>query len=428
MIVTDAEDLKEVLGGGVKAVSFIRRDNDVFNGVSRTESSERIPGLVFRGPDTPSLPADPVHVQVQVTPEVDSPCANNHGRVAVIAGVRCLVAGRVWDQGRCEEHGVEVVPVRQDLFSRSRGLLETGVLAAKSVLIGALGSVGAPVARQIAQLGVCHIGIMDPERIEVSNVARHEAGLSDVGRMKTSVMKELILEKNPHAEVTTYNWPVCRETFDDLVRLMHEYDLAIGTMDNREGKQMTSKAGLLAGTPVIISGAFRRAYGGLVMRVLPGVSACYECFVRTLRHDTHFAGGEPDPNPIAYSDRPVPIEPGLALDIAPISHMTTKVALQQLLRDLPTTFRSLDDDLAAHLYLWLNRREHGTPFEQIEPLGFGMDGLRILGWHGVDLPRDPNCPVCGDYAGYLANTHGLQITDEDRLAFGADRGEACVRE
>ena len=413
MIVTNAEDMKEVLAGRVKHLSFIRKDTDVFNGLGLGESSQRIPGLAFRGPDTPESLVEPVHVQVQLTPVADPLSANPPRNTAVVAGVRCLLAGRVWDHGRCEEHNVEVVPVRQDIFSRSRGLLETDVLAPKSVLITALGSVGATVARQIAQLGVCRIGIMDPERIEVSNVARHEARLSDVGRRKTSVVKELILDKNPHAEVETYDWSVCTATFDDLVRLMGQYDLAIATMDNRGGKQMTSKAGLLTDTPVIISGAFRRAYGGLVIRVLPGVSACYECFVRTLRHDTRFAGGDPDPNPIAYSDRPVPIEPGLALDIAPICHMTTKVALQQLLRDVPTTFRSLDEDLAANLYLWLNRREIGTPFERLEPLGFGVDGLRILGWYGVDLPKDPNCPICGNYAGYLAALHGIEIGSDD---------------
>ena len=36
---------------------------------------------------------------------------------------------------------------------------------------------------------------------------------------------------------------------------------------------------------------------------------------------------------IAYSDRPVAIEPGLSLDVLPIANMLTKLALMELLAD-----------------------------------------------------------------------------------------------
>jgi hypothetical protein len=79
--------------------------------------------------------------------------------------------------------------------------------------------------------------------------------------------------------------------------------------------------------------------------------------------------------------------------------MVVKLAIQELLRGTETTLRPLDDDLVAPLYLWLNRREPGTQFEKLEPLGFSLGGLRILRWYGIDLKRDPGCPVCGDFEG-----------------------------
>jgi len=50
---------------------------------------------------------------------------------------------------------------------------------------------------------------------------------------------------------------------------------------------------------------------------------------------------------IAYSDRPVPIEPGLSLDVAPIGIMAAKLALQELIKDKKSDLHMLDKDLDA---------------------------------------------------------------------------------
>ena len=95
------------------------------------------------------------------------------------------------------------------------------------------------------------------------------------------------------------------------------------------------------------------------------------------------------------------------MDIKPIALMMTKLVIQYLLRGKETTLRSLDEDLEASLYLWLNRRDPGTPFAGLEPLGFEMGGMRILRWYGVPLERRPDCPVCGDFVGRTAERYGI---------------------
>ena len=92
---------------------------------------------------------------------------------------------------------VQVIPLKGDLFSRTQGLIETDVLADVRVLIGGQGSGGAPISLEFAKLGLSQI-LMDHDRIEVANVVRHVAGLSDVGRHKTKVMAERIRDKNPY--------------------------------------------------------------------------------------------------------------------------------------------------------------------------------------------------------------------------------------
>ena len=122
---------------------------------------------------------------------------------------------------------------------------------------------------------------------------------------------------------------------------------------------------------------------------------------------------------IAYSDRPVAIEPGLSNDIAPISTMVVKLAIQHLIQGHPTTLSSLDEDLVAPWYLWLNRREKETDYAKLEPLEFNVDGMHVLRWYGIDLGRNDACPCCGDFVRLAAQQERLEVTSEDTAAFAA---------
>jgi hypothetical protein len=96
-----------------------------------------------------------------------------------------------------------------------------------------------------------------------------------------------------------------------------------------------------------------------------------------------------------------PIEPGLSTDIAPVSIMVVKLVIQELLKGTETTLASLNDDLVAPLFLWLNRRESGTLYEKLKPLEFNISGMHILRWYGMAMERHPECPVCGEVWGHI---------------------------
>jgi molybdopterin/thiamine biosynthesis adenylyltransferase len=161
--------------------------------------------------------------------------------------------------------------------------------------------------------------------------------------------------------------------------------------------------------PLIEAGAYRRAYGGQVHVVQPGMSPCYQCFLMAfpgMAQDQEIASQD-QADRMAYSDRLLTAEPGLANDIAPINHMVVKLALQRLLVGKPTAMRCLDEDLVAPFYIWLNRREPGTDYERLGPLQFNVDGLRILRWYGVRFDRNAACPCCGDFIGKGGNVGDL---------------------
>jgi hypothetical protein len=149
---------------------------------------------------------------------------------------------------------------------------------------------------------------------------------------------------------------------------------------------------------------------------------CYQCFVDLLpdKADDQEIASEEQANRVAYEDRVVPVEPGLANDIAPIAIMCVKFGILELMRGTETTLASLYEDLSSAWYLWLNRREAGTDYAGLDPLDTeGSEDPRILAWYGVANEREPGCPVCGNFASLQLDGHELTSAEIDVFASSA---------
>jgi molybdopterin/thiamine biosynthesis adenylyltransferase len=320
--------------------------------------------------------------------------------------------GYIGTGGGWDKVPVVLVPVRPDVHSRNRGILETDVLSDSTIVVVGIGSGGAPIAMESVKAGVGHHILVDHDRLEVGNVARHLAGLSDVGRYKVDFMEQMIHEKNPGATVQKARLRIGWENREVARQLIRQANLVICGIDDHDGRLVINKLCVEENNPMIVAGVFRRAYGGQVLRVRPHLGPCYQCFLRAQPEQARDqeVSSAAQAQRLAYTDRPVAIEPGLSTDIAPISLLVVKLAIHLLLAGKSTTLGSLDQDLVAPHYLWLNRREARTQFEKLRPLGFGLNGLRILRWYGCELERDPGCPVCGDFVSAEAAAQGVSIT------------------
>ena len=94
-------------------------------------------------------------------------------------------------------------------FSRTELLLGTSAMEHLSgcrVAVFGIGGVGGYVCEALARSGVGALDLIDNDRVCLSNINRQIiATTKTVGRFKTEVMKERILEINPEAEVNVYN-------------------------------------------------------------------------------------------------------------------------------------------------------------------------------------------------------------------------------
>jgi len=215
MVTTYAETLKSKISQGpVVSYRFYQWDGgDAYTEALEGRESGCIPGsLTIYTSDSnceiESLGMPDDQIRIVAVPDSDP----EESEIKVKAKDRWWrISGYIKSNDKWYPAEVQVIPLKEDLYSRTRGLLETDAVADVCVLTGGLGSGGAPICLEFAKLGLSQI-LMDHDRIEVANVVRHVAGLSDVGRHKTKVMAEKIRDKNPYTNVETHEVKICKET------------------------------------------------------------------------------------------------------------------------------------------------------------------------------------------------------------------------
>lgn len=290
-----------------------------------------------------------------------------------------------------------IIPSEENLFSRSKGILEVDILRDKKVLVIGLGSFGSQISIELAKAGVGHFSLMDFDRVELHNLSRHTATIHDLGRLKTNVIEEAILGKNPYAKVDKF--PV--NINEDLPLLYEEVgkaDLVICATDNNTSRFNISGALVEKGKVGIFGRAITRAEGGDVFRYRPG-GPCYCCVVGAgnLQEEeiSDVASARRDGRIAAYisaEDAEAMVQVGLSSDIEPICNLMVKLALVELSRGKESGISSLEEELTYDCYLWANRRDRH--YANWKPFPAAGSLPSILRWYGVKVNMDEHCPIC----------------------------------
>jgi len=312
-------------------------------------------------------------------------------------GKRSFVFAR---DGACVDAETFYVPTLSELYTRSQGLLRTEHMRERHVGIVGLGSGGSTIAVELAKAGVGRFTLIDHDRLELGNVARHVCGVSDLGRFKTKAVRDRMLDKNPRLGCITAEIDI-NERLDQTEQLLADCHLIIGATDGDRSRLNLNAIALASDTTAIFGRAISRAAGGDVLRVRPHQGPCVACLFR------HFEA-QPDeisrfgqarrarPDYVSDADVEALVQVGLASDILPIANMVVKLALLELSRGIDSGLASLEEDLVADLYVWANRRERA--FSGFPPMGTGSRTPAVLRWYGARADRNPDCQVCGSRA------------------------------
>ena len=146
------------------------------------------------------------------------------------------------------------------------------LLASRVLVIGA-GGLGSPALLYLAAAGIGHIGVIDDDVVDESNLQRQVIhGTSDVGIAKVDSAVQAITELNPNVVVEPIQQRLSKEIVLDLVG---RYDVVVDGADNFATRYLINDACVLLGKPNVHGGVDRFRGQATVFSLPDG--PCYRC-------------------------------------------------------------------------------------------------------------------------------------------------------
>ncbi len=238
-------------------------------------------------------------------------------------------------------------------YSRQILLEEVGVagqrkLLESRVLIVGAGGLGCPAALYLTAAGVGTLGIVDGDRVDLTNLQRQILHFThDVGRPKTQSARRTLEDINPDVEVITHQTVL---TSQNALDILSQYDVVVNGCDNFPTRYLVNDACVLLGKPLVDASILR--WEGQATTFLPG-RGCYRCLF---------------PSPPPPGAVPSCAEAGIVGAVA--GFLGTHQALEAI-----KILLGVGETLANRLML----------FDAL------TGEIRFVRWS-----RNPDCPVCGD--------------------------------
>jgi adenylyltransferase/sulfurtransferase len=164
-------------------------------------------------------------------------------------------------------------------YSRQILLKEIGAqgqaaLARGRVLIVGAGGLGSPVLQYLAGAGVGHLGIVDADTLDASNLHRQPIfALAEVGEQKVELALAAVKRINPTVRVELH---ATRLDADNALELIRGYDVVVDCSDNFRTKYLINDAAVLAHRPAVFASVYQ--YEGQLQVYKPDKRhACLRC-------------------------------------------------------------------------------------------------------------------------------------------------------
>jgi sulfur-carrier protein adenylyltransferase/sulfurtransferase len=219
--------------------------------------------------------------------------------------------------------------------------------SARVLLIGA-GGLGSPAALYLVAAGIGHLGVVDADDVELSNLQRqvlHDT--ESVGRPKVDSAVARLRALNPHVDVVAHH---TRLTSTNALQLLSDYDVVVDGSDNFPTRYLVNDACVLLDKPNVYGSVLR--FEGQASVFSFGDGPCYRCLFR-----------EPPPSELVQNcaeSGVLGVLPGL-------------IGVVQATETIKLITRA-GETLRGRLLL--------------------VDGLRMR-FRTIDVARDPECRACG---------------------------------
>jgi adenylyltransferase/sulfurtransferase len=163
-------------------------------------------------------------------------------------------------------------------YARHLALPEIGVagqekLRAARVLVIGAGGLGSPSALYLAASGVGTLGLVDCDRVDLSNLQRQvlfDSG--DISRPKTEAARDRLAALNPQIKIVAHELELRAVNVSEV---LGAYDVVLDGTDRLATRYLVNDACVILGKPLVTAAIHR--FEGQAMTYVPGRGPCYRC-------------------------------------------------------------------------------------------------------------------------------------------------------
>ncbi|MCF6776881.1 HesA/MoeB/ThiF family protein [Thiotrichales bacterium 19X7-9] len=217
-----------------------------------------------------------------------------------------------------------------------------------SVLIIGCGGIGTPVALYLAASGIGKLGLVDFDRIEISNLQRQVLYRENqIGQAKVDTAKDQLSQLNSTIDIQAFDLKL---NYSHAIELFKQYDLIIDGSDNFTTRYLINDACCQLEKP-FISASILQTQGQVAL--FNGHNNCYRCLY---------------PNPPPSDQIPNCSDAGvLGVTVGVIGTTAAQLAVNYLIDT------SQFGQSSNHLHLY---------------------HAKTLHWQKISFQGNPNCPAC----------------------------------
>ena len=164
----------------------------------------------------------------------------------------------------------------RQIVLKNIGLVGQKKISKSKVFIVGAGGLGCPIADLLCRAGVGEIGVIDHDKVSLSNLNRQTLfNTTDVNKFKVEILKKKLKKVNPLVKINIFKKKINEENINNLI---FKYNIVVDASDNFQTKFLLNERSIKLKKKLIV-GAISRFDGHIfVFDFKKNKSACLKCF------------------------------------------------------------------------------------------------------------------------------------------------------
>jgi molybdopterin/thiamine biosynthesis adenylyltransferase len=170
----------------------------------------------------------------------------------------------------------ELLRYSKQIILKKIGIIGQKRISSARVLVVGVGGLGCPLAIYLANTGIGNIGLIDDDRVDLSNLNRQIIfNSTDIGKLKVAQAKKVLNKINKKIKVSAYK---NRLTKMNIEKILKNYDIICDCSDNFTTRYLLNDYSLKK-KKILISAAINKFDAHIFNFNFKKKIPCYRCFM-----------------------------------------------------------------------------------------------------------------------------------------------------